>query len=120
MNALNALTRNAIARTLKRFCKLGREEFFSRHQLRFRRGKTHFICYEGRLCDLKAIVYVALGYCDVPANQRKFSTRGAVAILTAPEFGFDVVKLAITYPEYESELFDGTIAASLTRQGEDL
>ena len=120
MNVIDNLTLNAIARALSCFCNLGREEFFSHHQLRFRRGRTYFICHEGCLCDLKAIVYVALGYCGIPANQRTFSTRAAVKILTSEYFRFDVVKLVITYPEYKSDLVDQTIAASLIRQGENL
>ena len=62
------LKRTKVEKTLEKFIKGGHESFFKKHVKKhgIRQGRSYFILYKEQLCDLKAIVHVALGQASNP------------------------------------------------------
>ena len=81
---LENLTRAALTRELNEFVRLGRWNYIDQNDLRRRVARWVYIEWEGQSCDMKAIVFMALGRRDPEANTREVEWR-------VRELGFTVI-----------------------------
>ena len=85
-----------LLRELEHFCLVGREAYLSENGILRRRAKAFFIKYRHQHCDMKAVVYMALGR-NKPGYTRDVAER-------VGQLGFEVVELS----EYDAGLV-GTV-----------